>query len=281
MPHNNGVLTASLLLIACLGLNMVAFPEVWKMFRDDSAPTISAAPKPLPPSEPPKPPPTRTVSVDRPIPVDPPPAKKEEPPKESPLPPETPPKKEDPAPKPPPNKEEPAPETPPKKEEPVPNATPAPQTPPKKEDPVPEIPPTKEAETKEAEAKEHRLKGADPSAFAPVFSVENKELEHRESLLPSPEAVDPFLSAVQKGSPDVPASAYAEEFKPMLKEDPKRVEPMFETIDSILSQPIVYESRPTIKQRVEGARKIVPLPSATSLTSVSPTGPVKRLPPTD
>ena len=305
MPHHTGVLAASILLLVGLGVNMVAFPEVWKMLRNDSASSVALTDNKDVPIAPPissdsvKQPvsqPTggeetkkdvtvaKPVSVDKPIPIDQPsPPKKAEPaPKPAPAP-ETPPKKTEPAPQP---KPAPAPETPPKKTEPAPKPkpAPAPEPPPKKVEPAPQPKPAVEEKPSETSVR--------AAAFAPIVPLELQELEQKESLLPTTEPPEAFSASVRNATQGVAAPAYAQEFKapesptPSTRSvTPSRSAPTFETLDSALAAPIVYESRPTIEQRVaeSSAPSPVLLPKTSTETAVpiSPTGPVKRLPRTN
>ena len=309
MPHHTGVLVASLLLFAGLGVNMVIFPEVWSMFRDDSlASTERASHKNVAPVSAPngderkdtvksaKP-----MSIDRPIPIDPPLSPKKDDPKPAPTL-ETPPKKDEPKQAPAPEtllkKDEPKPapalETPPKKDEPKP--APVPETPPKKDEPkqapAPETLPKKD-EPKQAPAPETPPKKEEPpprpaisapagkktdaevraAAFAPIIPQELLESEQMESLLPTMESIGTTSESVKKPTPDVAVPAYAEEFPSAPKAPPSRSLPVFETLDSALASPIRYESHPTIEQRAleSSVKRIAP-------PTVSPTGAVKRLP---
>ena len=224
MPHHTGVLTASILLIIGLGINMAAFPEVWKMLRNDSSPNTAMPDHmgtQLPTEEAKKEPKeiAKPVSVDKPIPID------------------------------PPKPVAPAPKT-------------AAETPPK---PVAPTPKSAEPTPKQSEKLD---KNSLTAAFAPIVPSQLLELEQRESLLPTVESA----STSGKGpTPSVAAPAYAEEFKP-IAESSSRPTPKFETLDSALARPIVYESHPTVKQRVTELS-----------TPLSPIGggPIRRLPTTD
>jgi len=284
MPYYKGVFAASLLLIVCLGTNMSAFPEVWRMFSHDTPTEVAVLPATTPDSvsEPDKaiPATPKSVKTDKPIPIDPPAPKKEELApalkKEEPVPE---PKKEEPLPE--PKKEEPLPE--PKKEEPL--QEPKKEEPlqePRKEESVPE--PKKEAPIQEP--KDNVAKGENDrsTAFAPIVPIGLQSSGKLESLLPKSETAGPFSVKLESAPETTPS--YAAEFKPQSGNVQKQPVSTYETVDSVLAQPIVYESHPTIDQRIEGHRRVVPLPPSTGsslrpLTAVSPTGPVRRLPPTN
>ena len=272
MPYHKGVFAATLLLIVCLGTNMSAFPKVWQMFPHDSPmeDTVSPLVLPTPTSGPDKailiPP--KSVSTDKPIPIEPSAPKKEEP---------TPaPKKEEPTPA--TEKEEPTPAS--KKEEPTPapkKEEPTPAS--KKEEPTPATEEEELAPKPEQPDEESKCESERATAFAPIVPLGLQESDKLESLLPKTEPVDPFTSAAAV------SPTYTKEFQSRSPEEPRRVAPMYVTVDSVLALPIVYESHPTIDQRVGGQRKIVPLPPTDSslrpLVPISPTGPVRRLPATN
>ncbi len=323
MPHHNGVLAASIILFACLGVNMVAFPEVWTMFRNDSSSVVTASTKtPIPSSLPvstPTVPATKPASepdkllskepvstakstnIDKPIPIDPPKNKEESAsaPKSAPVPMPAP-KKEEPTPKPQPLKEESTPkptsalESPPKKEEFAPKPSPKKEEVASKPVPAPELTPKKEAPIPKSEEKvaspptdpfeKNNDLNVRASAFAPIIPSKLRDPGSEESLLPKSETVESPLVSTKVPTPSLATPAYANEFKPKQVSNVPNSEPVYETIDSVLARPIVYESHPTIDQRVgETLPKVVQLPSPTTTTlkpfsPVSPTGPVRRLP---
>ncbi len=284
MPQQNGVLVASALLISCLGMNLIGFPEVWKMVRTDTAslarePKVPAAPVPAATVSEPKPqvpvktetpqPAKKSVPMDEkpsiPTPPPPKPAEPEKKPEPTPRPvpvkPAEPAKKPEPKPTPPPAK--PA--------EPVKKLEPKPAESPKKVEPVPEPPKSNPS-----------LPGPQvPAAQVPAATVSARNTAPETAFAP----IVPLHLAEKKASPSVPAPAYTSEFGKV--ENPLRKPsngPVFDTIDSALQRPVVYELNPTLDQRVEqsvrsaNVPKPLPVSENSGLQSLAP---LKRLPPTE
>ena len=284
MPHHKGVFAASLVLIVCLGTNMSAFPEVWHMFSSNSLPEIATLPAtlPSPTLEPEKITQTlpKSMRTDKPIPIDPPAPKKNALQSDVAQPVPVPEKEKTPA----TNLEELAPYALRDGIKPGQDDATERETTTEKEATIEKETTTEKETATEKETTTEKETGR-LAAFAPVVPPGLQDLNPLESLLPNVETVDPFMAeSTESASTTTPS--YSQEFKPMPRVEAKRTDPVFETIDSVLAQPIVYESYPSINQRVVGQREFVPSSPSTGtafrpLTSISPTGPVRRLPSAD